>query len=559
MPSMAVRDYLVFVAQHKADSSAKEAAYRRLGNQYRIIGDYERSLFYQLRALALSDEHGDLLSEASSLNNVATLYHSLGEMEQARRYFLESYRLFGQLANEKKTARKGQSDLALNLASISQQNGQYEEARHFLDLAFTHLRDFGDTSEIIYLYLLEGELAAAENKLTLWEASLKRAATFLQNHADPYGELIFEQQYADYFSSTKQADSVRVHLERALDLAYAISNAESIGYTAKKLSGWYEGQGDSLEAYHYLKIYQMFNDSLLDASRIKAMIEAEQKYQNIAKSKDLQQQELELKKRWFQVLFMGSLCLFLFGFSVLLVKNKNKTKKLAEKEIELKDSRIRELMQDQELKSIDAMLKGQDEERQRIAQDLHDRLGSILSTVKLHFSTMEEEIRKLQDKQHQSYLFATQMLDEAVDEVRKISHDLNTGSVSKFGFKTAVAQLIHAVESSNAIEIHIFDKQIETSDMAAFEVELYRIIQELLSNTLKHAQASEVNMQLTKSAGFVTFTYEDNGKGMNPEILGSSQGLGIVSIENRVKKINGRSTLDSTPGHGFTFIIEIPV
>lgn len=551
--------YLDFLNSHKSDSAAKEAVYRRLGNVYRNLGDYERSLFYQLRAIALSADSEDILGKASSLNNIASLYYSLGDNEQAMRYFLESYRLFGQLGSENSIAKRGQSDLALNLASIYLKSGKYAEAHHFLDLSLNHLRDFGDTAEIIYLYLLEGELAAAEENKPAWENCLERASLFLEKVSDPSAEFLFVQQKADFFSFSGQKDSVKVYLEKALQLAYDLENAESIRNTAKSLSQWYDGVGDSLEAFHFLKIYQGFNDSLLNAGRIKAMIEAEQKYQNIAKTKELETRELELKRRWFQLLVMGALCLLLVVLSVLLVKNRNKTKKLAEKELQLKDSRIRELMQEQELKSIDAMLKGQDEERQRIAQDLHDRLGSILSTVKLHFSTMEEEIRKLQDKQHQSYVLATEMLDEAVDEVRKISHDLHTGSVSKFGLKTAVNQLIQALESGNTLRIRFMDNQIDPMNFAPFEVELYRIIQELLSNTLKHAEAKEVNMQLTKSEGFITFSYEDNGKGMNVQKLDESQGLGMVSIQNRVRKINGRSTIDSMPGHGFTFIIEIPL
>lgn len=557
--SRALAAYMDFFESHKNDSAAKGAVYRRLGNIYRDLGNLEASLFYQLRAIELADEDEDILSTASSLNNIASLYYSLGDREQALRYFLESYRLFGLLANEKAIAKKGQSDLALNLSSIYKELEKYGEARHFLDLSFGHLRDHGDTGEIIYLYLLDGELSAAEGKLDQWGHSLVKAEKYFQNHPDPYAELLFVQQKADFFTRSGTKDSVKIYLEKALELAYALENTESIRNTAKSLSSWFDQAGDSLEAYHYLKIYQVFNDSLLDAGRIKAMIDAEQKYQNIAKTRDLEQRELELKKRRFQLLFMGSLCLLLFVLSVLLVQNRNKTKKLAEKEMLLKDSRIRELMQEQELKSIDAMLKGQDEERQRIARDLHDRLGSILSTVKLHFSTMEEEIRKLQDKQHQSYKLATEMLDEAVDEVRKISHDLHSGSISKFGLKTAVNQLIQAIESSNAIHIRFFDNQIDGQDYATFEVELYRIIQELLSNTLKHAGATEVNMQLTRSEGFITFSYEDNGKGMDPEIMNQSEGLGMVSIQNRVRKINGRSTLDSMPGHGFTFIIEIPL
>jgi len=463
------------------------------------------------------------------------------------------------LADEKRFARKGQSDLALNLATINLENGKLEEAKLFLDLAYQHLMAFGDTAEIAYLYLLEGNIAEVENRQSAWLNSLRRLDRYLNAYEDPSIRLMSYQQWASYYEQIGQEDSIPTKLKQALELAYSLENPSSIKASAKELSRYFDRRGDSLQAYQFLKIYQVFNDSLLDAARIKAMIDAEQKFQNEAKSLSLLKQEAELQKRRFQLILMASLCLLLFALSVLVVKNRNKTKRLAEKEVELKDGRIKELMQEQELKSIDAMLKGQDDERQRIARDLHDRLGSILSTVKLHFSTMEEEIRKLQEKQKNSYELATQMLDEAVDEVRKISHDLHSGAISKFGLKRAVQELIDALSAKNGLEIHFMDNQIDADVFAPFEVELYRIIQELLSNTLKHAEASEVHIQLTHSDGFISFSYEDNGLGMDKISSKVKGGLGLLSIENRVQKINGRSTLDSTPGHGFTFIIEIPL
>jgi len=550
---------LDFVRMHANDSMAKEAAYRRMGIVYQLIGNYESSLFYQLRALDLANKQEKALSRASSLNNIASLYYAMGDLDQSQRYFLEAYRLFGTLVDEKPHARKGQSDLALNLASINLENKKWAEAHHFLDLAFLHLREFGDTSEISYLYLLGAQLAEAEGDSKEWLNQLKLLDGFLVQNTDSYTQLLGYQQWASYYEEQGAMDSIPLYLKKALSLAFALENAESIRESAKNLSSYFEMQGDSLQAYQYLKIYQVFNDSLLDAGRIKAMIETEQKFQNQEKTLALERQQAALKRRQFQLVFMGSLCLLLFVLSVLLVQNRNKTKRLAERDIQLKDSRIKELMQEQELKSIDAMLKGQDEERRRIARDLHDRLGSILSTVKLHFSTMEEEIRKLQEKQNTSYELATQLLDEAVDEVRKISHDLHSGTITKFGLKHAVEELISAIQGKSGIEIHYIDNHIDAEMVANFEVELYRIIQELLSNTLKHAAASEVNIQLMGAEGFITFSYEDNGKGMDRTLLKNEQGLGLLSIENRVQKINGRSTLDSRPGHGFTYIIEIPV
>jgi two-component system, NarL family, sensor kinase len=226
-------------------------------------------------------------------------------------------------------------------------------------------------------------------------------------------------------------------------------------------------------------------------------------------------------------------------------------------ELEEQKRKVDQLLQQQEVDAVNAMLKGQDNERKRIAQELHDRLGSILSTIKLHFSSVEEQMQMLKEQQNKSYGEARLLLDEAVDEVRRISHDLYEGSLARFGFKTALLQLIDAIEKANAIKIIFIDNNIDGVFYKAFEQELYRITQELLSNSLKYSGAKEITIQLTHLNGCFKYMYEDNGKGFDTKILEVGQGIGYKNIAARVAKINGNWHLDSLPGHGMTLLIEI--
>jgi len=194
-----IASLLDFVQAHAFDSTAKAAAYRRLGIGYQEKGDLDRSLFYQLRALDLADKDEDMLSRASSLNNIASLCYALGDLVQSQRYFLEAYRLFGNLAEEKRYARKGQSDLALNLATINLENGKLEEAKLFLGLAYQHLQEFGDTTEIAYLYLLEGNIAEAENRYSDWLTSLEQLERYLKMYEDASIRLMGYQHWATYY------------------------------------------------------------------------------------------------------------------------------------------------------------------------------------------------------------------------------------------------------------------------------------------------------------------------------------------------------------------------
>lgn len=230
-----------------------------------------------------------------------------------------------------------------------------------------------------------------------------------------------------------------------------------------------------------------------------------------------------------------------------------------EKELEAERRKVDELMLQHEVENVNSMLRGQDAERKRIAQELHDRLGSILATVKLHFSNVQDAISALQQQQTKSYTEANQLLDEACEEVRRISHDLYEGSLVKFGFKTALLQLIAAIEKANALRISFLDNNVGENHYKPFEKDLYRITQELLSNTLKYADARQVTIQFNLQPGKFVYTYEDDGKGFNPVELQAARGIGYKNIESRVGNTGGTWHVDSRPGHGMTLIIEIPV
>lgn len=237
-----------------------------------------------------------------------------------------------------------------------------------------------------------------------------------------------------------------------------------------------------------------------------------------------------------------------------------RTRKLKyQAELEAQRRRVDDLMQKQEVENVNAMLKGQDEERKRIAQELHDRIGSILSTVKLHFTNVETGIALLKEQQNKSYTEAVGLLDEAVDEVRRISHDLYEGSLAKFGFKTALLQLIAAIEKANVVHIVFMDNGVDRGLYKEFEQDLYRITQELLSNSLKYSQAKEITIQLNQKQAVFEYMYEDDGVGFNSQKIQTSLGIGYKNIAARVAKMGGEWHLDTQPNHGMTLIIELPV
>ncbi|MEO1655962.1 MAG: sensor histidine kinase, partial [Bacteroidota bacterium] len=230
----------------------------------------------------------------------------------------------------------------------------------------------------------------------------------------------------------------------------------------------------------------------------------------------------------------------------------------AEKAILDKDLKIKDLLVEQELKSLSAMLEGQEKERNRIAKDLHDRLGGLLSTVKIHFQAVEKQITAIKLQNQEQYLKANQLLDDACAEVRKVALDLESGVLQQFGLIPALLDLKHTIEGGEMLEINLVDVGFEEKRLdAKMEIEIYRVIQELLSNIMRHAQASEVEIQLfRKEKNNLNITVEDNGKGFDPEAPDFKKGMGLNNIDYRVKQLGGEISIDSHLGKGTTTIIN---
>lgn len=256
------------------------------------------------------------------------------------------------------------------------------------------------------------------------------------------------------------------------------------------------------------------------------------------------------------VIASSSLVLLLLGVLFDLYILFKKRKLIAQQEIEIRENKIDELIMKKEVENMSSLLRGQNSERRRISQELHDRLGSILFTAKLyHGNTLTDNDANLTEKQEDSGKLAT-LLDDAVQEVRRISHDLYEGSLANFNYVVALQQLLRAIKESNELHLNLNTEGDIESLSEEIQYELYAVTQELLSNTLKHAKATKVEIEMRNEDELI-FHYHDNGKGFNGNK--QSSGIGLKNIENRVNKLGGQLTIETGPDKGTFYFITIPL
>ncbi|WP_024772143.1 sensor histidine kinase [Aquimarina macrocephali] len=261
-------------------------------------------------------------------------------------------------------------------------------------------------------------------------------------------------------------------------------------------------------------------------------------------------------------LLIGSLSLILVGsiFVFLVYKNTKRKQRIAKQEREIEIQKTEKLLKEQELTAIDAMISGQEKERQRLANELHDNLGSTLATVKLHFQHLQhnKDNPKLEHVE-ELYTKTNALLDEAYQKVRTIAHEKNSGVMANQGLLPAVKKLAKKVGNGDALHIEVQDYGLEERLDNALEISIFRMIQELITNAIKHAEASEIHISLTNHDSLLNIIIEDNGRGFDAKVLPQKEGMGLRNIEKRVEHLQGTFEIDSTIEKGTNIIINIPI
>jgi two-component system, NarL family, sensor kinase len=408
-------------------------------------------------------------------------------------------------------------------------------------------------------------MAKSENRLSVSRFDFFKSLEIKKENGEKESIAIVYNNIGNLFFNKKQYNRALSYYKKGLDNAEVLDNKLILLELYHNIYRSYAIIGKLEDAVSFNNKYIYLRDSLdvayRNAMNLKDEYQEEQQ-KNQLLEKDNQIKEVMLRKRNVMIIGLsGGMILLILLFFLLFRSYRLKQRiLLAKKNNEIKEKKIAELLKNQELKSISAMLEGQEGERKRIAQDLHDRLGSMLSMVKLHFKSVEENIQVIREDNLVMYSKANNLLDEACEEVRKIANDLNSGVLNKFGLIPALNNLKESIEATGQLKIVVLDFGFDGNRLEySVEINIYRIIQELVCNVLKHSKATEVSLQLLKKEKRLNIVVEDNGIGFNINQIKNKKGMGLKNIESRVNSLNGELNIDSGKGAGTTITIDIPL
>ncbi len=343
--------------------------------------------------------------------------------------------------------------------------------------------------------------------------------------------------------------TARKHLEQAVALNSKSGSLRKNMYVYMHLANAYDQLGYKDLTIKTLKKYAAIREEFLDEEKINSINQLEVENRVIEKDKILLEQQLLLKDKevkirdqnfWIFVLSLSG-CFLLI---VMLSRHRAKRKAVAEQE--------RNLEQLKQIEHLNSRMEGASEERERIARELHDGVHVLLSAARMTFSSLGKEHSHLSDAV--TYKDGMQLLQEVRQEVRNITYQLVPELLVRQSLPAALQALCELIQKGTGISIAIQSfgsfKHLDTQ----YAYAVYRILQELLHNIVKHAQATEVLVQLMLREGMLHLTVEDNGNGFETEK--SYAGMGLANLKARVAQWKGSLFFNSEPGMGTTVEIE---
>lgn len=591
-------DSAIHIADKLPYDSITAELLRRKGINYKIIGDFDRALEIYDLALQRFERANSKHGQAATYNNIGITYWRKGNDSLALQYYVKAYEIntslndiagltknciaIGNFYNRKydyKNAIENYNE-ALAYLIIKQNNAlkamlhkniaaiyshkvpdvndsisyyNPELAIRYYQQSIDNYSTINDSVNVAGIYHSIGVIHENESEFALAEENYRRALSMRKrlNFTNDLGYSYYSLSNVKY--KTNDFPVALSLLRKAKVLAWQNNDLRLQRNIERRLSDVYAKQGRIQASFDHFIAYDSLDNLLHNKETAKAIQELETKYETAKKEKDLVEAQIEIQRRTTERNGYLITLAVVLAFAIVLVliyqQRQNALKDLRSREKDLYNKRVDELLLEQEVSSLNAMMDGQEQERQRLSRELHDRIGSLLTAIKFNVDHTNSE--------QQPTTELTQKIQEALEETRDLSHSLASGILAKFGLVAAIHDLKDSIQQEKGVEVEFIHQGLSERISRDIEIDLYRIIQELVSNTLKHAYAKRITIQLTMHDDALNLMYEDDGIGF--DINAKKPGIGLQNIEARGKKHHAQLTIDTQPNHGMRAILDIPI
>lgn len=520
------------------------------GVSYRLKGELEKALLYLFKGAKLANEYLFPNLAAEAYLEIGATYSINSDIKNALNYENKAISLFRELNK--------QQELAINLLNAGY--SYYTLTKY--DTAFLYYNEADPLFDSVGLTI--GKAYILGNRaLVYWktgnvekaEIDLLIAIEMLVPLGDQFGMADYHNQLGNLYLGQGKLSQAINHLQMGLTMAKTMDLKEQIRDASLTLTTLFSSNGEFAKALENHQQYVAYKDSIENSEQTKKMANLRTDFEVNLREKEID--SLEQEKVLQQTYIAIAVILFFLAVIILLYFRQrfHTAKLLTEAERTTHDIELKDLLKTQETKALQAMVQGKEDERRHLAKEIHNHLGSLLATVKVNLNGME-----IEDSQKQQKMIS--LVDQACQDVRNISHELNMGISKNFGLVPALKELVDHLKRSKELQVQ-FTASLEMIHIdSENEILTYRIIQELVSNVLKHSKATKLTISLTGfiDEGIVNLMVQDNGIGFKHKSLTkTTKGIGLDSLEEMIEKMEGEISIDSNRQSGTTVNIDLPV
>lgn len=532
-------NYTISLAKKNNDQTTVGSMLRLKGRAFYFRGTLDSASFYLYKSLAVLEKTKSPPELAMVYNDIGKFYRKTKDFPRALKNYDQALKIY-----EKLNDQEGIATIYNESGVVYEYMGENEEALSRYQKSLEIQINRKDLVGQGYALEFIGGNYLMQKKTKLAEEFLLKALNIRKQTQDDFAIALNENALGQLYLETGELEKAEFYFKASNSIAEKTGYLDLLSQNYEKLAAVSEKKGNFNEAYRFLQTYKKFNDSIFNLGKTKQIEELSVKYETAEKDNQILAQKSSILKRNVGVYsLMG---LLLFGF--IYYKNyRNKQK------IKLQ----REILNQQDL-ATKAVMDAEDNERRRMATHLHDGIGQLLTAANMNVNMLQEF--KADEHNFNKVLGRTSsILSEVMVDVRTLSHQIMPNQLIKNSLGNAVRELIEKSKSPKLyIDLKIED--LEENLDQNIQIVIYRIIQECINNTIKHAEATRIHIEINQTNTSLKTIIMDDGKGFDPlKIPKTNDGMGLGNIQSRIALLKGTFSVESAEGKGTKIEVDIPV
>jgi|JRYE01.1.fsa_nt_gb two-component system NarL family sensor kinase len=537
------------LAKALKDDLLTAKAMANTGNNFSYLGQNDSAVFYYETAKQYFEKINNEYFVARMNDLIQNTYLNLYQFAKGVAYGKSAAQYFRKAGNE---LELGQA--LVNLANNYQSLGYPDSAMACYNEALGIGKKNRHKLMEITCFLGIGNIYFHRYDTKGMKTNFENAMALSREIGEVNGEVTAGRGLAFLYLLQKDFAKAKEYISASLKIADSLDMKADKVEGFKLMSSILFAVHDIVGAEKYLDSTKSIENMLTGEEVQNKTLLLEKRFETQKKESQIQLQQSQLRQKNTLNYILAASAVALLLISLLSYRNyKNRQK--------LQQVRIDELETEKQLTATEAVLKGEEQERTRLAKDLHDGLGGMLSGIKFSLSNMKGNLIMTPDNA-QAFERSIDMLDSSIREMRRVAHNMMPEVLVKYGLDTALKEYCNEIDRSGVIHTSYHSMGLnETEIEQTTAVTIYRIVQELVNNTIKHAAAKNllVQAQYAKAEKLLSVTVEDDGKGFDIATLKNANGIGWSNIQNRVDFLKGKIDVQSGEGKGTSVLIEISI